>query len=776
MSLMAKNFPVKEVSFLARMEARSRQNYRPIYSIHRWWARRLGVIFRTIPLSLFARTENPQHVLDLSKKMAEETTLKQASPLKKDDWDSYPPSLYFLVGAPRDVLDRLKKYDPQLHQLTVETERTLSKSIILDPFFGGGTTLVEFNRLGGNVIGYDINPMAWWTTRMELTPCTVDEIKKGFNFLKTRVKEQLLELYKTRCPHCKSLVDAMYVFWVRWIHCPECANEIYLFKYHWIVKPSLNRLGTIICPNPSCFHVFPLTIEDSSNIDDNVQCPSCGDNFNPNVGAYHRGKYSCHSCGHVGHLKQDLTKRRVKERLKMHAIEFYCENCNQRGYHPVYPEDKKRFEIAATLFEEQKDDLLFPRQEIPSGAANNALLAHGFRFYQDLFTKRQLLGLSWLLKAILELENVRKQVKELLLTAFSSSLEYHNMLCQYNYSYRKITNLFNHHAYTKTTIPVENNIWGAKYGAGTYRSFVRKVIKAKQYAENPFDRRPQDKTKYHSGKIGARFVSNPRQLLHQCLEKKSDGTTSSLDQSRSALPLAYIACASSLNLETVPSNSIDAVITDPPYYDNIQYSELSNFFHVWLRLGTKNYTRYFQTQHVDKNEEIIGSKHDGRNHLYFKRLLTKAWKECHRVLKNHGRLVFTYHHSTITGWIALLLSLVDANFIIEEVFPVLSEISYNPHVKKEASITHDIIFLCKKRDEKPRDVTVEQLNNMFSEKYHEIKIRMTPHQLRNSDDLVVRMGTLLKILSHHQIKKEPTTPLDGKQRFSFYEKIASQFV
>jgi adenine-specific DNA methylase len=75
-----------------------------------------------------------------------------------------------------------------------------------------------------------------------------------------------------------------------------------------------------------------------------------------------------------------------------------------------------------------------------------------------------------LLSAIKKIGN--KNIRELLVTSFSSSIEYHNLLCQYNYGKKHIINSFNYHAYPITMMPVENNVWGAKVGAGTFDSYI----------------------------------------------------------------------------------------------------------------------------------------------------------------------------------------------------------------------------------------------------------------------------------------------------------------
>ena len=138
------NFPLEQLTPIAKAEASSRQNYRPIYSLHKWWAQRLGSVFRTIGLSTFLNTDDPNEV-----------------------WDHYFKSNDF------------------------------SDKIVLDPFMGGGTTLVELNRLGAKTIGIDINPVAWWTVKKELEPVDTNELEKAFKTLERNVADKIKQYYKT---------------------------------------------------------------------------------------------------------------------------------------------------------------------------------------------------------------------------------------------------------------------------------------------------------------------------------------------------------------------------------------------------------------------------------------------------------------------------------------------------------------------------------------------------------------------------------------------------
>ncbi len=85
------------------------------------------------------------------------------------------------------------------------------------------------------------------------------------------------------------------------------------------------------------------------------------------------------------------------------------------------------------------------------------------------------------------------------------------------------------------------------------------------------------------------------------------------------------------------------MITEPPYYDNVHYSELSNFFYVWLARLTRH--PGFQGDLVPTEGEAVVNKGQGKDESEYLRLLTAVFRECHRVLKAEGRLIFTFHHT-----------------------------------------------------------------------------------------------------------------------------------
>jgi len=180
-------FAEKMITKLSQEETGKRQYYRPVYSIHKWWARRPGALFRAIIL-LAARKENREQ-------------------------------LFQNIGI--EQLSRESEYF-QSHDL--------SDVVIFDPFMGGGTTLVEANRMGAKVIGCDINPVSHWIVRETLKEIDIERLEGYLAQLEKTAGEKIRSFYKTRCNVCGSDSDGMHAFWVRYVNCPNCEKPVYLFR------------------------------------------------------------------------------------------------------------------------------------------------------------------------------------------------------------------------------------------------------------------------------------------------------------------------------------------------------------------------------------------------------------------------------------------------------------------------------------------------------------------------------------------------------------------
>ncbi len=165
-------------------------------------------------------------------------------------------------------------------------------------------------------------------------------------------------------------------------------------------------------------------------------------------------------------------------------------------------------------------------------------------------------------------------------------------------------------------------------------------------------------------------------------------------RTKPGFPYAAVLNQSSEVLKVIPTKSVDLILSDPPYYDNLAYSELSDFYHVWLRrlrLGS-----YYPSMkaHTPMSESLFPSAE--RPNGTFQDGLERVFGECYRVLKVNGLLVFTFHHRNPSAWVALGSALAKSGLRTTNVFPVRSEGQSQFH-SSEGNLKWDAVFCCRRR-------------------------------------------------------------------------------
>lgn len=292
-------FPIVEINRLAVPE---RNSFKPIYQMHKWFARRASCVFRAILLGAL-------------------------KPAFKPD------------GTPTDLMEEFYKdhtNDPD----------TKGKHI-LDPFMGGGTTVVESLRLGCHVTGIDINPVAWFIVKTEVEPVDLDELQEAFERLAERpvdwndnkpLRETLLALYKTEVvPDVEA--DVIYTFWVKHAICtdPNCRREVPLFKDYIIAKksPSVRYFRDVTCPH--CGQTYDWDIENVSLIIDPtmmVNAPKGSSGIGRPVSKWsyaplenRQNKMPKVECPHCQKEGVPRLKSKKKERKKVPYTALLCPEC-----------------------------------------------------------------------------------------------------------------------------------------------------------------------------------------------------------------------------------------------------------------------------------------------------------------------------------------------------------------------------------------------------------------------------------------------------------------
>jgi adenine-specific DNA methylase len=300
---------------------------------------------------------------------------------------------------------------------------------------------------------------------------------------------------------------------------------------------------------------------------------------------------------------------------------------------------------------------------------------YGFHSYSDLFNARQLLCLASVLEAISSIENTA--IQESLLLAFSDSLASNNMLCYYAFDYDKVTPLFGLHGYNMVTRPVENNGWGAPLGRGTFKNCVAKMLKGLRGMSS------YDWSSVENKRAGNCFPELPASDSSDLPRPASTG--------RHYVDLRR---ASARQIQ-LPDNSIDLILTDPPYFDNLNYGEMSDFYYAWLRPILKNrYPQEFQPLNCVGMVDRIHGNGDQESLDRFRNGLVQVFSECNRVLREAGIMALTFHHKRREPWSALVEALNQAGFTVIQLVPLRSEGRSGFH-SAPGNLKWDAVLVCR---------------------------------------------------------------------------------
>lgn len=622
------NFPIVEVSQVAEHESWRKEINRPLYHIHKWWATRLGSVFRAI-------------------------TLGALSPKNMRIWEDF------------------------------YTHHHLAGKVVLDPFMGSGTTLGEAIKLGAKAIGCDINPVSTFLVRQSFTRVPEDALREAFNHLDCTVGSDIRRYYQTRDPLTGELIPVLYSFWVKLVQTPD-GETVPLFDRYVFARdayPKKKPKAQIICPE--CWEVIEGRYDATRLV-----CPHCKHRFNPQEGKA-SGQHVITASG----------KYRIKDLLpadgsplphRLYAM-MALRPTGEKIYLKTRPEDLAIYAAAEARL--AAENLPLPTLAVRPGHNTNQARGHNYLYWRDFFNARQLLSLGLLLREILLIED--RTVQEQMLCLFSSMLEFNNLFCSFKgEGTGAVRHMFSNHILKPERTPLENSVWGTEKSSGTFRSlFESRLIRAKRYLDEPFEIAIN---KDLLGKVtqASKIVASDPINVPQ---------VSSWNEFATAEQAVLILNGDSSHLP-IPDASVDAVVTDPPYFDFVHYSELSDFFFAWLSPALRKRYAWF-----DKPDSSDAGEVQHKEPRSFARQFSYVLSECRRVLKDDGVLAFTFHHSREEGWAAIYEAITTAGLEVVAAHPVHAELrAANPKSATKDPISLDAILVCSKHKRgKPRPLDLD---------------------------------------------------------------------
>jgi len=545
----------------------------------------------------------------------------------------------------------LKQFVPSGERRDYYRPGGLEGKTVLDPMMGGGTTLHEAIRLGASVIGADIDPIPVVQARTTLTPVALADLRVAFNRFFSDLYNSLGHFFQTECPTCQETVDTQYTLHGLRKSC-ACGEVVQIDQYD--LRHEADRK----------IRIWPESWEVSDGRND-PKAPA------RTARLITKAEKKCPICGQE---YEELAHIRFSARYVPIAI---VATCPEHGLFFRSPGESDLARIDQA--EEQRSRLDFGPLEdfrVKDGPKSGDLLRRHINSYLDVFSSRQLLYLH---QAIQQLRDYGGVAKLNLGMLVSASLEFNSMLCGYKGWYKRrpgaIRHVFALHAYSFPYTALENNPINPHKSSGNLQLLFRdRIERGRKWAVLPIERR--------IGQDGnSELVRIPGEV---------DGGIEVFSQADLATDRQtfWLIHGDSRDLP-IDSHSVDLIVTDPPYYDSVQYSDLATFFRVWLARLLPEEVEWT----YDEAHSAVATKADDGSSS-FMTALAGIFGECGRVLKRcTGRMVFTFHHWDPNAWAELTIALKSAGFRLVNAYVVFSEHPISVHIRNLNSIKHDSILV-----------------------------------------------------------------------------------
>lgn len=617
---------------------------------------------------------------------------------------------------------------------------------VLDPTAGGGSIPFEAMRLGCKVIANDLNPVAtgiqYATLKYpsvygdELTPL----IKHYGDSLCTTVQEKLGDLF----PDPQDSKNDGYLY-CRTVTCPHCGERVPLLNAFalqkkgdgWMVVPKVEETG-----GKKKVRLIPVRLK-------NGKGPNGED---PENGTVKDGVGTCVCCHQAIESEEIKRQARGESPHGTWADELYCvvgikeqiktdKDGNPLKYSSGPDKGKDRTEKVKFFREPVQEDYdaldraekalqenwdhwegmdLIPTERIPVINDMRPVL-YGMTRWCDMFTPRQLLGhltametLHDMIPVLIEEHGLEKgiAIAHYLQYMIDKCVDYNSKQTRWHYSRGVVVGSFGRHDFSLK--------W----------SFCEMI-----------------------------FTGDSSGLAWGCSQVVDayDGVCKLLGHNSSKQVTVLNGSAANMS---IPDESADVICVDPPYYNNVQYAELSDYFYVWQKRTFRDlYPDIFGRRLTNKNDEAVANPvRDGSakeaNEVYEKRM-SEIFAECRRVMKYDGVLTMMFTHKKQEAWETLTRALIENGWIISSSFPVDSEASVSMHQRDMAAAASSIFLACRKRDMEDCEPSIwkgfggtgvlPQLQEAVRQSLKDFEVL----HLNTVDEMVASYGSALKVLSEN---------------------------
>ena len=691
--LIERWLPIAALGEESIRERRSMTALPPIYYLHVWWARRPLVASRAAILaSLLPADADREKFLHMLGIHGDPVAAKKRIAVANRTGER--------LGADAYGYSRAFGYTPDSGERNWLAKHSVPGVTVLDPTAGGGSVPFEAVRLGLETLANDLNPVAalieratveWPGKHGVAIKALVEELGAEFT---TIIRKRLAGAFPDERQD-GTRPDGY--LWARTVNCPYCDGLVPLSPNWRLAADGTGvRLKPHLASRPGAegrvcsFEIVRSAREQSA-------------------GTVARGDGTCpySDCGRVidgdeikaqaqaGRMGEQLFTVVYKKRMLTTTKTGRTREKWVRRYRAPRPEDDNSAEIQARLAEKLPEWEAFdvvPSESI--GDMSNYDRGHkmyGMYKWIDLFSPRQLLchGTSVEVfhelldadRAAGKLTEVRQAAYGYLALTLDTLLNYNNRAGRWDNTTGRVRSIFDRHgfAFVWSYAEMAPLVSGVGYDWAI------------------------DKTTKCIGELVALVRPGP--------DRNAGTLFACADVETGSPPPVTITCKPGDSLDHIADGSIDLVVMDPPYYDNVMYAELSDFFYVWLkRTAGHVFPELFRRQLTDKDNEAVANPARFRGQKGARALagrdyqerMASIFAECRRTLKADGVMTLMFTHKATGAWDALTKGLMEAGFVITASWPINTEAEGSLHIKDKAAANSTIFLVCRPRADDAR--------------------------------------------------------------------------
>jgi len=683
--LIERWLPIAALGEESVRERRSMTALPPTYYLHVWWARRPLVASRAAVLAcLLPGDADRDRFMNAVGIHGDPVASRRRIDMARRKGIRFEGDAYDYARAFTYRLD-----DADLRWLAAGGR---SAARVLDPTAGGGSIPFESIRTGLETFANELNPVAGVILRATLEY----PVRYGLPLVKeykalasefVRIREERLSRFFP--PEDQPNCVLTNLLWTRTVTCPYCDGIVPLSPNWRLTK---GGVGVHMTPHMAEGPATPgrhCTFQIVSKLKD--QSP----------GTVSGGDATCpfEDCRRViqsEEIKAQAQAGRMGEQLYAVVYKRLIPSKNRKSTKPKgvrefrapRPEDSAPEETTAYLAERLPEwealDLI-PTESFPADANDDRPIQYGMPRWRDLFSPRQLLCQCTHVEIFRELLDSRRSKAALddistaafvyLAFAIDKLADYNSRMTRWHAKREVVANTFDRHDFSFK--------W----------SYVEMPMIVGELKE--------DWAIKQIGKCIAELVYLTR---GEKLGKGESEAQSFSFENTFSPPSITITCKSADSMDHISDESIDVVVMDPPYYNNVTYAELADFFYIWEK-RTIGYLipELYRTPLTDKDHEAIANpaRFKGQkgaaalaNRDYRERMAS-IFAECRRVLKPDGIMTLMFTHKATGAWDALTKGLMQARFTITASWPINTEAEGGLHIKDKAAANSTIFLVCR---------------------------------------------------------------------------------